>query len=545
VELENTTVPVGCETQLLIDDYVVDDIWRIRRSPELPDKHLNSPVFTGAAPFEEFGVSASQVIYGEEEKVFKLWYTVMDTNQDTLPPGVTRYMYRSAYAVSDDGINWEAPDLGVVEYRGSKRNNLVMADGVAPVFNDPHEQDPERRYKVLTKRKKSRNGRVSAAFSPDGIHWNDYPSEESVLRNSGDGSNGVVYDPKIGRYVLFCRPTILAAQKDVIPEEIGFPDDRVYRPSDPSGKLRDAPKGTGFPSEEDYVDQAEAEDYVHRYLKSPSYIHTKALRMFVKSPVGSNRRIARSESTDFIHWSEPAVVIRPDELDPPSLYNMKVMLYRGMYIGMLEVFYQWGNRRFPGCPQEPETFDLQLAFSRDGKRWERLANRPVFLPRGYIGSFDGGMIQGCSIVEYEDELRIYYTGNAGCHNAGLGKPGLGVARLPKERFVARTAGDELGVLMTKPFVVEGDRIEINADARRGLMKIEITNPIGEPLEGFNVRDSAEIAQNEFSLPVEWSSGKSPGDLKGQTVRLRFYMHQAKLYSFRLSSSSACGAESTQ
>ena len=163
MEPEDYIVPVGCETQLLIDDYVVDDIWRIRRSPELPDKHLNNPVFTGAPPFEDFGISASQVIYDEEERLFKLWYTVMDTNQDTLPPGVTRYMYRSAYAVSGDGIHWETPDLGVVDYRGSKRNNLVLEDGVAPVLKDPHEQDPERRYKMLTKRKKSRNGRVFAA----------------------------------------------------------------------------------------------------------------------------------------------------------------------------------------------------------------------------------------------------------------------------------------------------------------------------------------------------------------------------------------------
>ena len=50
---EDNIVPVGCGTQLLIDDYAVDDIWRLRRSPELPDKHLNNPVFTGASPFED------------------------------------------------------------------------------------------------------------------------------------------------------------------------------------------------------------------------------------------------------------------------------------------------------------------------------------------------------------------------------------------------------------------------------------------------------------------------------------------------------------
>ena len=42
-----------------------------------------------------------------------------------LPPGVSRYIYRSAYAVSADGIKSETPEPGAVEYRGSKKNNLV------------------------------------------------------------------------------------------------------------------------------------------------------------------------------------------------------------------------------------------------------------------------------------------------------------------------------------------------------------------------------------------------------------------------------------
>ena len=40
----NRTPEVGTETQLLIDDHVVDEIWLIRRAPEMPVKHLNNPV---------------------------------------------------------------------------------------------------------------------------------------------------------------------------------------------------------------------------------------------------------------------------------------------------------------------------------------------------------------------------------------------------------------------------------------------------------------------------------------------------------------------
>ena len=122
------------------------------------------------------------------------------------------------------------------------------------------------------------------------------------------------------------------------------------------------------------------------------------------------------------------MVIRPDELDPPRLYNFNgVGLYKGLYIGALQLYHSWGFRNMPGCLQESETQDLQLTFSRDGKRWERLANRPVFLPRGLIGAFDGGMLSTSSpvFVEYGDELRIYFTGQKHSHLVPGGGGGCG------------------------------------------------------------------------------------------------------------------------
>ena len=142
----------------------------------------------------------------------------------------------------------------------------------------------------------------------------------------------------------------------------------------------------------------------------------------------------------------PRTIIRPDEMDPPRLYSLSVEKYCGVYIGLLMVFYSWGNRRAPGCPQESETIDIHLTFSRDGWSWERLANRPVFIPRGNVGTFDCGMLSPCNppFVQHGDHLLIYYTAHDGAHNLEGRSTSLGVARLPKERFVARVAGDEVG-----------------------------------------------------------------------------------------------------
>ena len=137
-----------------------------------------------------------------------------------------------------------------------------------------------------------------------------------------------------------------------------------------------------------------------------------------------------------------------------------------------------------------------------------------------------------AIIEYGDEIRIYYGGNSGSHNVTARSSALGVATLPRERIVARVAGDEIGALLTKPFLLEGDRLAINASAANGLVKVELTDSIGRPIEGFSITDAGEIRTNGFDVPVEWNGGRHLGDVTGQPVRLRFYMYRSRLYSFR-------------
>ena len=149
------------------------------------------------------------------------------------------------------------------------------------------------------------------------------------------------------------------------------------------------------------------------------------------------------------------------------------------------------------------------------------------------------MISGAHVplIPYGDELRIYYTGHVGCHNVSPASPSsrhaVGVARLPRGRLVARTAGDELGVLMTKPFVAEGRRLHVNADARRGLLKVEVVTAGGEKIPGYTCGECQGITANGFDLPVSWGRMSDLQALTGKTVRLRFYLREARLYSFQL------------
>ena len=85
------------------------------------------------------------------------------------------------------------------------------------------------------------------------------------------------------------------------------------------------------------------------------------------------RQIVRTESSDFVHWSEPEVVLRHtfDEKDPQS-YGMAVTQYESLYLGLLCSYKKPGN----------ETIGIQLAVSHDNHKWARVANQETFLPTG-------------------------------------------------------------------------------------------------------------------------------------------------------------------
>ncbi|HVF10056.1 MAG TPA: hypothetical protein VNA16_04595 [Abditibacteriaceae bacterium] len=84
------------------------------------------------------------------------------------------------YAESDDGIHWEKPVLGQVEFKGSRDNNAIALselpiEGVT-LIKDEDDPDPQRRYKmVYNYMVPERFFSLRTATSPDGIVWSVGP----------------------------------------------------------------------------------------------------------------------------------------------------------------------------------------------------------------------------------------------------------------------------------------------------------------------------------------------------------------------------------
>ena len=105
---------------------------------------------------------------------FHMWYRG-SARQD---PGY----FRVCYATSEDGLKWERPALGLVEFNGNKQNNLVDLDmgstiGIC-VLHEPEDPDPKKRLKMFCEVRPLNYGAV--AYSGDGLHWTPSPNNPVV-----------------------------------------------------------------------------------------------------------------------------------------------------------------------------------------------------------------------------------------------------------------------------------------------------------------------------------------------------------------------------
>ncbi|HEX4131880.1 MAG TPA: hypothetical protein VHZ24_17745 [Pirellulales bacterium] len=115
------------------------------------------------------------IYYGtvlEVDGELRMWYLGMGDQDE-------RRHYRICYATSSDGKKWEKPGLGLVEYGGSRHNNLVDLDqgrfSVAGcvVYHDPADADPQRRFKMLFTGTKYPGLLFGVAYSADGLSWTE------------------------------------------------------------------------------------------------------------------------------------------------------------------------------------------------------------------------------------------------------------------------------------------------------------------------------------------------------------------------------------
>ena len=436
-----TATPVHTHKQLFVDGAWIE-------ASENVVLTMNSPHQTGERlvvadqPWEKGAkISCYNSVLkedGPDGPRIRLWYDVL-LDKPAGYPGDRRAV---AYAESRDGIHFRKPILGLVAKDGSTQNNLVMpADlerlalaGGSVMRDENPKCPPGERYKSWAKLyAKRRQGPPTQGgggfpveekggnrmwYSPDGLRWTLYPPPTG-LRGS-DTQPSWFWDKRIGRYLGYSR------------EWVELTPGRTAR----------------------MVGYNESDDMLHwdNFALAIGVDEADAAVPLDWGP-GSGRVITEREASQIA--DQPGATRGGDSAyfaASMDVYGTGVFKYaeaEDVYFSLVPAFYHWRLR--DGNPW-PDTFDVQLAVSRDGRRFQRLGGRRPFIRLGPEGSFSSKWVWAFpQPVRMGDELWIYYQGQNMDHSQRVDPKapgrldGISRAILRLDGFVSADAPPDRGL----------------------------------------------------------------------------------------------------
>jgi hypothetical protein len=90
-----------------------------------------------------------------------------------------------------------------------------------------------------------------------------------------------------------------------------------------------------------------------------------------------------------------------------------------------------------------------------------------------------------------------------------------------------------GELITKPIIFEGEKLILNfSSSAAGEIRVEIQDIDHDPVPGYSLSECPPIFGDAIAREVYWKSGSNLSSLAGKTIRLRFVLKDADLYSFQ-------------
>ncbi|NQZ68271.1 MAG: hypothetical protein HRT89_09380 [Lentisphaeria bacterium] len=538
--------------QLFLDDYVIQRSTGFQRVVHHPKDR--GVVIPAEHAYEGLGVERAQVFRREDGRfeahyVAKWWDPEADDAVEAAKQDFIAYTSMAgAYAHSDDGIHWEKPNIRRV--KAPKSSSLKNLSPV-PV---PDNYGTENNL-----------GSPFAFIRDMSLHGNvDDPQKRFVIRLFSE-------DKPVMNVQSVHAPTGYFAAE--IPDFL----------NDPDWKSKLIPMdGTLNPRRH----------WLHFY----DDIHDEWVAM-EQGVVGHwlpCRDIARFSSKDLKHWVSDSV-LNPDMDDSslPHCYSEVHMLFPFFHEGIVFGLLDWMNsdRCFDyggpsmGNPEAPfgwpgnapicrkGTLETRIVISRDGgKTWDRSSSREAWIPHGTEEDSINRLVYSYGPpVRVGDEDYFYMTVGDGdflsvkisdrfaaYSHERMRKTQIALYTQKRDRYVSLRTRHVAEVLVTKPLLVDGDRLQLNVDASRGEVQVGIGIYESTPMlencetyahyvqwseckpqalrnlaEGFSISDCEPIHSNAIAHDVVFTDGADLSSLQGKTVRLFFRVTNADLYGFRL------------
>ena len=452
------------------------------------ERFVNSPRFDRVVlqadePWElGYGAAAWGSVVKESDGRLRMWYMLFDAR---------------CYCVaeSDDGLTWHKPNLGLVEFRGSKDNNIFCKlDPDAPhgelnnwdgycVLRDDGDPDPQKRYKLFA----NMQDHHMWAFA----YRERYPDTTQELEDAAR--------EMWGDYMM------------TSPDGIHWSEPQMIYPR-PAG---------------DYM-------MVIRDERNKQWFMNRRVKEYSDDTLGvrSRRNIGIATSPDLLDWSRAEIVILNDQ-DTGfgrlwEWHGMTPFNYGNLDLGFLEM----QDSVFRG--------GVELACHRDGGQWQRVLPGVKFLGQGPEGS----PYRLCSYplhnppIPMGDELFIYSQVAGGPRDDGISPRVVGLYRIGLDRFLGLSHShpkthEPTGLLVTTPQFVPSDELEVNVEAYNdGQIRVAVADSELNIIPGFSFDDCVPVRENAVRSPVCWRERPNLAELRGKEVMLLFNVDQATLYSYR-------------
>jgi len=452
--------------RLFLDAMVVEESAGLTRTFHAAEKHKANPIIVKEHPWEGWGPYVYGTVLWDGGKL-KMWYQ-----------GIGRESADVSYAESRDGVHWTKPELGIVDYHGSKANNIVGVGGVchiASVIRVPNPTSPDKQWAVYgfgynPEDSKWGTGGPAVAFSGDGLHWDwNRPREQLNLFASSDVTN-FFFDPIKDRYVATYK-TMNRRHRAV---GVAVSQDGM--------KWTKPVEGAVFGADDLDPDASQV-------------------------------------------YGMPVFVYQGIYIGQPWIYHARWIKY-GKY-DKPEVMYE-------AQEGSPRTVDVQLAWSWDLINWTRTPARKPFIELGPEGSWDSKMIYTARApVIVGDKLYFYYGGYDTVHDDDKNAKGaIGLAVLRLDGFCSMSAGDEEGWLISRREVFNTPRVTVNAKcAKGGYVTAELLDRRDRVIPGFSRNECVAFAGDSVRGTIVWKTAQFPKALIDKDRKIRFYVRNADLYSY--------------
>ena len=412
--------------------------------------------------------------YDDKDGKFKMWYLAGAGYVDTL-----KHSLYTCYAESLDGKTWTKPSLDIVP--GTNVVDTMNRDA-STVWLDRNEKDPSKRWKFFNVEYKPDyiQWQYVLKYSADGIHWSKPVAQSGAVSDRCTA----FYNPFTNKWVMSMRHHCNVSWRS-----------RAYL---------------------EHADPEEAVSLAHRLREGVPDKHI----VFWFTPDDKEKRHERYPDVD------------------PGIYNFDAIAYESIMLGFYSQWQGPENHIARGL-MIPKRNEIMLGYSRDGFHFARPSHSPFMPVNETDGAWNYGNMQSVNGVPLivGDSLYIYSSGrskNGVWWDAGVS---TGLATLRRDGFVSMRAGNKEGFLTTEKLSFDGKYFFVNADVKgKGAqLKVELLDADGNPIPGFTKRDCVVMrGADKTKQLITWKGKQDLTELKGRTIRAKFYITRGDLYAFWIS-----------